>query len=121
MCIRKKRKSNKVTTGQEIILGQFVYSLNSSHTKNKEGLEELKIELRKMKVAGICSILSEKDTLHTDYGCNSIVDGDERYTLFKEEQLGVDKFTNIEDAILEAGKVISGSCFDEEVDNEDEE
>lgn len=117
MCIRRKVKITP--PGQDIILGQFVYSINSSHTTNKEGIEELSIELRKMKVTTINSVLSENDTLRTDYGCNSIVGGDESYTLFADDQLGVSKFTNIDDAIKRASEVIGQTCFGKEVEDEE--
>lgn len=123
MCRRKLNKHKKINqlAGQDIILGQFVYSVNESRNVNKDsGIEELRLELRKMRVTGIYSMLSDDNTLHTDYDCASIVDGDKKHILFKDTQLGVDKFTNIDDAILKAGEIISETCFGKEVGNEEE-
>lgn len=123
MCRRKKHKSNKVTTGQELILGQFVYIVDETcDVVSLEGTESLTLRLDKVRIKSITYKVDDKRGPRVVYGYSGnyhFVFG--YYCAFSEDQIGKHVFTNIDDAIRKAGEIISKTCFGKEVDNEDEE
>lgn len=123
MCMRKKRKSDKITTGQDLILGQFVYIVEETYdVVSEEGTESLTLRLDKVKITSKTYKIDDKKGPLVVYGYSGnyhfIFD---YYCAFSEEQIGKHVFTNIDDAIRKAGEIISKTCFGKEVDNEDEE
>lgn len=123
MCMRKKRKSDKITTGQELILGQFVYIVDETYDiVSLEGTESLTLRLDKVRIKSITHKVDDKRGPRIVYGYS----GDyhfifDYYCMFSEDEIGKHVFTNIDDAIRKAGEIISKTCFGKEVDSEDEE
>lgn len=123
MCRRQKHKSNKVTTGQELILGQFVYIVDETYdVVSSEGTESLTLRLDKVRIKSITYKVDDKRGPRVVYGYSgdyhSIFD---YHCAFSEDEIGKRVFVNIDDAIRKAGEIISKTCFGKEVDNEEKE
>lgn len=123
MCMRKKRKSNDVTTDQNLILGQFVYIVDETYeVVSDEGTESLTLRLGKVRINSITYKIDDKQGPRVVYSysgnCHVVFDASCEFT---EDEIGKHVFTNIDDAIRKAGEIISKTCFGKEVDNEDEE
>ena len=123
MCIRKKFKQSSKHTGQDLILGQFVYIvIEDYNVVPDDGTESLTLRLGKVRINSITYKIDDKQGPRVVYGYsgNYHVVFDSLYK-FSEDEIGKRVFVNIDDAIRKAGEIISKTCFGKEVDNEEKE